>query len=250
LRATPPDSARLLGSPGFLYASTATHAWKWARAVVHRERARAAHHEHRVGYLVTYMWRSAILSYRQGDPLVREAAAFAVSHLRRRAGLVNMSAARLVLAHAVVAIILAGAAYDITTGREHWPFSPYPMFSTVERASTLDSLMLTGVTADGVAREMTLRDPSSIGPFDQCRLNTALERAASSDDGGARLHAMLEDCLTRYEAERQSGAHDGPPLRAMRVYGAHWTLDRDAKNVETPDTRRLLDEAVVAGASH
>jgi glycosyltransferase involved in cell wall biosynthesis len=245
LRGEASSVARLLGSPGYVYANAASHARSWAAASVRRQRARAAHHEHRIRYLMAYLWRTAALTRRTRPSLPREMTAFALSHLRRRAGALNMSAVRLIGAHAVIAVIVAGAAYDITTGQEHWPFSPYPMFSSVERASTLDSLVLAGVADDGSGREIPLRDVAAIAPFDQCRLTTALERAASAADGGARLHAMLEDCLARYEAGRQGGAHDGPPLRAVRVYDAHWALQPDASNVDSPDSKRLLDEAAV-----
>jgi len=248
LRARPPATARLLGAPGYIYTDAAKTAWHWLVATARRRTARATHHEHRIRYLAAYLRRTAALSRATRPPFARDFADFARDHIRRRARAVKMTANRFVAVHALVAILLAGSVFDIVTGQEHWPFSPYPMFSSVERSRTLDSLLLTGVAADQSGREFPLRDAAFIAPFDQCRLNTALQRARSSDDQGQRLHAMLKDSLARYEAQRERGAHDGPPLRAVRVYDAHWTLDGQARNVETPDRLRLIDEAVAAPA--
>jgi hypothetical protein len=157
-----------------------------------------------------------------------------------------MSAGRLAAVHVLIVALLAGSAYDIVTGTEHWPLSPYPMFSRVERSATLDSLMLAGVMDEPDAREMPLRDLPYIQPFDQCRLITAFQRVKNRDDDGASLRAMLRDSLVRYEQQREAGAHDGPRLRAVRIYSAHWTLDPQARNVDTPDERRLLGEVTAA----
>ena len=157
-----------------------------------------------------------------------------------------MSAARYVAAHILIALVVLGSAYDIATGTEHWPFSPYPMFSAVEKSPTLDSLVLTGVTADGAMLEVPLRDRSFLDPFDQCRLVTAFQRVRARSDADSHLRAMLKDSLLRYERRRQAGAHDGPALRSIRLYVAHWTLDASARNVDTPDVRTLLGEVAVA----
>jgi len=63
--------------------------------------------------------------------------------------------------------------------------------------------------------------------------------------------ALHPDSLARYEAQRERGAHDGPPLRAVRLYDAHWTLESDARNVDRPDRVHLVDEvsAPAAGRS-
>ena len=249
LRARPPATARLLGAPGYVYADAAKTAWRWLIATLRRRAAPAMRHEHRIRYLAAYLKRTAALSRATRPPLAQDIADFARAHIKRRARAVNMTAGRIVAVHALVALLLGASAYDVVTGQEHWPFSPYPMFSSVERSRTLDSLLLVGVVADASGREFPLREAAYIAPFDQCRLNTALQRARSADDHGGRLHAMLEDSMARYEAQRELGAHDGPPLRAVRVYDAHWTLDGQAQNADAPDRVRLIDEAIAAPAT-
>lgn len=246
LRALPPTAPSILGSPGYVYADAVQQGWRWLTAAVRRRRARALLHEHRFRYLLAYLQQTAMLTRSARPPLLREATTFVREHLRRRARVVQMSPARLVTVQALVALIVGASAFDIVTGQEHWPFSPYPMFSSVESSRTLDSLLLVGVPADPGAGEFPLRAGAFIAPFDQCRLNTALLRARSAHDDGARLHAMLEDSFSRYEDQRRRGAHDGPPLRAVRVYDAHWELAPDAGNANTPERTRLLDEVVAS----
>jgi hypothetical protein len=53
---------------------------------------------------------------------------------------------------------------------------------------------------------------------------------------------LLRDMLERYERLRSAGAHDGPPLRAVRLYEVEWTLDPHAANLQSPDRKQLLAE--------
>jgi GT2 family glycosyltransferase len=246
LRASPPQALRLLGTPGYIYADAARHACRWAIATCRHQHTRAVHHAHRLRYLASYIRHTATLSRSVRPGLATDLMRFAAGHALRRAESVNMSPLRMAAAHLLVALLVGGSAWDILTGREHWPLSPYPMFSSVERSPTLDSLLLAGVPEDPTAQEVPLRDAAYIAPFDQCRLTTALRRARSIQDGGLRLRAMLADSLLRYEARRENGAHDGPPLRALRVYDAHWTLDPSAANVDAPDRKTLLAEVIAS----
>jgi hypothetical protein len=114
------------------------------------------------------------------------------------------------------------------------------MFSGVWRAPSFTWLRLVGVTPEG--REFALDNNRYIRPFDQSRLPKALRTIANSRDRASRLHEAIEDSLTRYEALARAGAHDGPPLIAMRLYEVEWSIHPAAENVDTPDRRRLLAE--------
>jgi hypothetical protein len=247
VRSSPQDTPRLFGAPGYVYADAARHAAAWLAATLARDRARAAHHEHRARYLGAYLRATAALSWQRGVPLLRDAVRFVRVHARRRAAAVNMSAGRMLLAHLLVALLIGGSAYDVATGTEHWPFSPYAMFSTVARTATLDSVVVRGVVNEPDGREVPLRDGTLIGPFDQCRLTTALQRVRSSGDRN-RFESMLQDCLARYEAARLTGKHDGPALGAVRAYEAHWILDPAARNVDEPTRSRLVGEVAASPA--
>ncbi len=155
---------------------------------------------------------------------------------------------RLLLVHLGLFVILAGSLFDIATGREHWPFSPYPMFSSIEREPVEEKVRLYGVplgesngggaTTD---EEFPLLDEAAIQPFDEARLASGLRKLQRRGDDPA-LRAAMSDVLARYETLRLAGQQDGPPLQAVRLYELSWTLDPLARNVDTPDARVLLLE--------
>jgi GT2 family glycosyltransferase len=243
LRPSMPDTVRICGTAGHVFAGFPKHVTGYIAARLHRQPAAAAHHEFRLRYLASYVKQRRTLTSVVRRPLLFELACFVREHLDRRARCVRMSAGRIVAAHAVLALLIAGSAYDIVSGREHWPLSPYPMFSSVERNTDLRLLLLRGVTDEAVPREIALRDASAIGPFDQCRIVTAFSRVKSAGDR-ERLHAMLGGTLARYDALRAEGINEGPPLKAVRLYDAVWTLQGDAANRDTPDQAQLVAEFV------
>jgi hypothetical protein len=140
----------------------------------------------------------------------------------------------------VFAALIGGSLYDIATDQEHWPFSQYPMFSTLWRTSTFSWLRLFGVDANG--REFALSSNRYIAPFDQSRLPKALRQIMDRPDGGRELQVALTDCLDRYERLRVARGHDGPPLTALRLYELVWTIEPNAANLDTPDARTRVAE--------
>ena len=144
----------------------------------------------------------------------------------------------------VIALLIGGSLYDIITGSEHWPFSPYAMFSNVEREPFMSRHLLFGVTEQEPGDEITLQSFQYIRPFMENRLNSAFRRMKSEPDGQQLLTEALHDCLTRYERLRLAGCHDGPPLQGIRLYWLQWKLDPWAKNVHQPDRRKLLAEVM------
>ncbi len=135
-------------------------------------------------------------------------------------------------------LFVAGSLFDIATGREHWPYSPYGMYSSVERARSLQTLRLIGITRAG--SQFPLVANRYLWPFNRSSLRWTLGRLNESADRAQRLPAALEDCLRRYEERRRAGRHDGPPLQALGLYRVWWTLDPLARNVDRPDRQELL----------
>ena len=114
-----------------------------------------------------------------------------------------MSTRRLLVAHCIILFVIGGSLYDIGTRQEHWPFSNYPMFSTVHRQPTLTWLRLFGVTDDN--REVPLLSYNELWPLDQSRLPLGLRRVADQPDSGLRLQGALSDVLNRYNSRREKG---------------------------------------------
>jgi hypothetical protein len=88
--------------------------------------------------------------------------------------------------------------------------------------------------------EIQLDSNLYLQPFDLSRLPPALKQAAQENT----LDEAMIDCLTRYEALRRAGRHDGPPLVAMRLYMVTWKLDPSLSNIDRPDRKDLLTEVV------
>jgi hypothetical protein len=151
-----------------------------------------------------------------------------------------MSSSRRAFLNLVIAGLIGGSLYDIVRNQEHWPFSQYPMFSTVWREPSFTWMRLFGLTEDG--REFPLDHNSYIRPFDQSRLPKALRSIATSPTRAPRLHEALHDSLRRYDDLARDGAHDGPPLIAMRLYELEWMIHPTAANIDRPEKRRLVAE--------
>lgn len=151
-----------------------------------------------------------------------------------------MSRRRRWIVNVFLGCLVAGSLHDIVRDQEHWPFSQYPMFSGIWRETSFSWYRLVGVEPDG--GEMILDDSRYIRPFDQSRMHLALVRLAHGDDAERRVTAAVANALERYERQRAIGQHDGPALRAMRLYLFEWRLDPDARNVDTPDRRQLIAE--------
>jgi hypothetical protein len=143
-----------------------------------------------------------------------------------------MSPGRLALVHALIAAIVGGAAWDVVHDEEHWPYSQYPMFSTVERDWSHRTLRLFAVGAGG--RESPVLDAAVLQPFDQCRLSTSLTRLRR--DHGA-LRTALADSY-----ERIAGRDVAAPIEALRLYQLQWRLTRGEADDARPDERVLLAE--------
>ena len=152
-----------------------------------------------------------------------------------------MTRKRRILAHVLIAGVILGSAYDIGTRQEHWPFSDYPMFSAIHRATVLEWPRLFGVTADG--SEIALVSHEYLWPLDQSRLPIGLRHIYATERNSKRLHAALEDCLERYERRRIAGQHDGPALRGIRLYVVAWDIEPYARNLDQPKSRQLIGEA-------
>jgi hypothetical protein len=152
-------------------------------------------------------------------------------------GKVAMSKPRLLLVYGLGAVIFGGALFDLIRDTEHWPFSAYPMFSDIP-TNTLSMLRLYGVVQRSPLVEIQLDSNLYLQPFDTSRVADALDHARQEN----RLDEAVTDCLTRYEALRRAGRHQGPPLVAMRLYQVTWTLDLSARNVDRPDRKEQLTE--------
>jgi len=248
LRPEPLTGTYLFGAPSHVYAELFRALWSALITRIHGDQSAALRRWYHAVYLAAYIQRTVTQYQPTGRQIVVDPLRFAIAHLRREAAGVNLSLTRLLFVHVLLAVLIGGSFYDIYTGREHWPLSPYPMFSIVEPEASLRCLRIVGVPA-GTGQEITLLDNDLIFPFDQCRLTSALSRTYTDPARRNNIHGQLRDCLDRYEERRRAGLHDGAPLEGVRLYEMRWTLQPDAANVTTPDSRQLIDAVYLASAS-
>jgi len=143
---------------------------------------------------------------------------------------------------ALVAGSLIAIVRDDPYGKELWPFSAYPMYSQPMRGWSARSHRLFGVLRDDESREIPLIAGAYLYPVEHTRFYIALASIEQQKDRDAALATLLRDTLSRYEARRAAGLHDGPPLRGIRLYALKWRLDPWARNRDRPDERKLLLE--------
>jgi hypothetical protein len=151
----------------------------------------------------------------------------------------RMSRGQLIVANCVVFILLGAQAFDILLQREDWPFSNYPMYAG-QQTERYAWIRVYGVTDSG---EFALVPERQLRPWDSVRINysfsgTVLERTDQSTSGPRALQNLYQ----LYEAERRAGKHNGPPLRAVRLYREQWRLEPGLANKATPEERQLIYE--------
>ena len=147
----------------------------------------------------------------------------------------GMSQRRVWLVQLLAVFVIAGSVFDIVRGKEHWPFSDYRLYASVERERSLTLTWLFGVPEGEPASEVSLLGNRYIYPFNFDRLMSVFRRMQWKPNYQQRLSAGLQDCLIRYERLRQVGRHQGPKRRAIRLYRLHWRLDPLARNAVRPE---------------
>ena len=156
----------------------------------------------------------------------------------------SLARGRLLLAHAVIAIIFTASVYDIIKDRDHWPFSAYPMFSLIPKREPIRLLRLFGLTEGLDAHEVPLVAAEYLNPFDDMRLQGRLA-LLTAPDRRPQLSEALRDCLSRYQARLREHRHDGPSLQGIRLYQLEWEFEPYATNSERPNRRELIAEVIV-----
>lgn len=144
------------------------------------------------------------------------------------------------LAHAVIAILIAGHALSIGFAAELFPFSYYPMFSrSLAGRRDYQQLALVGVSQ---GREIAL-DRQWIRAATSIRikhLRRLFEQASRLD--AQRVPGLLRDVLRAYDELRASERPDLPELSGLRLYREVYRLENYAENRQRPERRVRIDE--------
>ena len=146
---------------------------------------------------------------------------------------------------ALVSVLVGGSIVafvrDDPYGKELWPFSAYPMYSTTIRTWSVSTHRLFGLLSEDGRGEIPLMGRDDLYPIGHTSYYIRLARIERMRDR-ARLEAALRDTLARYEERRRAGLHVGQALQAIRLYDLRWRLDPRRGPRQEPDSRRLLLE--------
>ena len=154
----------------------------------------------------------------------------------------GMSAFRMRCISFVVAAIAAVSLLEIVTGREHWPFCAYEMYSHIREEKSVTRLRLFGIPAGNSGAEFPIYHFQYIQPFDSSRLAKAFSKIQERPDHDRLFQKALGNIFERYEKLRQKKRHNGPELRALRLYELHWEIRPGKENSESPSKKTLVAE--------
>lgn len=156
----------------------------------------------------------------------------------------GMSFGRRAFVTVVVVALMGMTAFTMRTGREHWPFSSYPMFAKTRTEARVDHIALVAVPADGSDVFPLFRN-DQVAPFGWYRQRRAFQRMLDGAGGVSAAEEGLRNLLARYEAGRLAGQHDGLPLRAIRMYRVDYHIDPHAADLLHDVDRRLIAEVAI-----
>lgn len=147
---------------------------------------------------------------------------------------------RLLTVYVLGAVILGGSLIAWVRDTEYWPYSPYPMFSSVvpRKDFKFTTLRVYAVTQQDPLVEFPLDDNAYIEPFDNASLVEALRIALNEK----KLTPVLKDLFERYQVLRLAKIHNGPPIEGLRLYRVTWYLNDQASNEKTPFEKVSLGE--------
>jgi hypothetical protein len=127
---------------------------------------------------------------------------------------------------------------DVVTGKEHWPFSNYPMYSGVYRSRTLKTVRLVWITDDARPREIGVG-----GIYARTKYEGALKRLKTRQDR-QRLIAMMRSAV-QSERERRKEYGIQPQVRGLRVYQLTYHMTPRLEGRAVPDETVLVAQVGV-----
>lgn len=145
--------------------------------------------------------------------------------------------------------IVGGHLVEVATQREHWPFSPYQMWSLANTSWEMKDQRLYGVTDEPAPREVLLEKPAYFAPLPSRFMRLHMLRGIKEAGQGkpAHLENITRDYLKRYDERRTAGLHNGPPLKGLRLYEFSWQTDKDASNAASPKKTLFFETAGAKG---
>lgn len=132
----------------------------------------------------------------------------------------------MIAASTVILALLLVHLYEIITSTEHWPFSPYPMYSELVSGQASTSIALVGVKRN--------RQEFSMDAAWQRKTFTRMASRSSES-----RHGALRTCYQSYRADKRAGSKR-QDLAGVRLYEETWTVDDAGRPKRL--ARKLVDQ--------
>ncbi len=159
-----------------------------------------------------------------------------------------MTPARRWLVNGLIAVVLGGHLVSLAAGHQVWPFSHYPMFAERRaRTKVIHATILAGVAPDGT--EFWLEGRQNLGvslsPF---LYDDPFSADARETLGMPEIQRRLGQMFRYANDQRARASTPAPPMTALRLYDATWSLNPTLSNRATPRMTRVAAwEPAVSG---
>jgi hypothetical protein len=136
---------------------------------------------------------------------------------------------RIWIVYVLLAVIVLPHLAEVALQREHWPFSPYQMWSKPSTGWEVNREMLRGVTDEPQPREIALA-PGQLAPipYQMVVVNMQDAKRAVQKGDTALAKRLIDGLLLHYNNRVDSGKNPGPKLKELRLYQVAWKMDTDA----------------------
>lgn len=155
----------------------------------------------------------------------------------------GMKPSRVWIVYAILAVLIAGHLFEVVTQHEHWPFSPYQMWSKPSLGWDVNREMLRGVTDEPTPREVAI-GPGQLSPipYQMVVVNMQTAKRAVQEGRPKDAEQIINGLLTHYNNRLAAGKFQGMKLKGLRLYQVTWKMDTDASeaSLQNPSETKLL----------
>jgi hypothetical protein len=154
-----------------------------------------------------------------------------------------MRSYRVWIVYTILAVIVCGHLFEVYTQHEHWPFSPYQMWSKPSVGWDVNREMLRGVTDEPTPREVSIT-PTQLYPipYQMVVVNMQNAKRAVQEGRTSDAETIINGLLKHYNDRLSAGKFQGTKLKALRLYQVTWKMDTDASeaSLQNPTDTKLL----------
>jgi len=150
----------------------------------------------------------------------------------------------------VLLVITLGSLTAVVKGMTIFPFDGYRMYSGLH-TEDFSYWKMYGIARDSGSSGGEVEIDISAQQYWGLQMHigrkiTATNRVIRrSEDNADEIETAMSFLRDLYNDRQQSGLHDGPPIKQLRMYKNFWKLRSDLSNIDEPYKRVLVAESSV-----